>query len=88
MSYENIFPMFNVSNNLYSFKNNKLWKHFAGDYNMFYGEYKPYHVTFVANSNSNYDKIFNTIEFRADSWEDNKLVNTTFDTLKVWNEYQ
>lgn len=88
MSYEGIYPMFNISNNLYSFKNNKLWEHFSGDYNMFYGEFKPYHITFVANSNSNYDKIFNTLEFRADSWDNNKLINNTFNSLDVWNEYQ
>jgi hypothetical protein len=88
MSYENVYPMFNVANNFYSFKNNKLWEHFSGDYNMFYNEFKPYYITFVANSNSNYDKIFNTLEFRADSWNNNKLINNTFNSLDVWNEYQ
>ena len=35
------------------------------------------------------DKIFNNLEFRSDSWDKNgKLLNTTFDTLTVWNEYQ
>ena len=90
MSYENVPAMFNVNNKLFSFKNNKLWEHFAGDYNMFYGEFKPYSFTVISNADSPYDKIFNNIEYRADSWyKDNILAyNNTFDTLEVWNEYQ
>lgn len=90
MSYENVPAMFNVNNKFYSFKNNKLWEHFAGDYNMFYGEFKPYSFTIISNADSPYDKIFNNIEYRADSWyKDNVLAyNNTFDTLEVWNEYQ
>ena len=34
------------------------------------------------------DKIFNNLEFRSDSWDkSDNLLNTTFDTLTVWNEY-
>ena len=89
MSYESIYPFFNIQNKLFSIKENKLWENFEGDYNIFYGEFKPYHITFVANSNYNVDKIFNTVEFRADSWNGNNLLNhNTFDTLEVWNEYQ
>lgn len=90
MSYENVPAMFNVNNKFYSFKNNKLWEHFAGDYNMFYGKFKPYSFTVISNADSPYDKIFNNIEYRADSWyKDNVLAyNNTFDTLEVWNEYQ
>lgn len=90
MSYENVPAMFNVNNKLFSFKNNKLWEHFAGDYNMFYGEFKPYSFTIISNADSQYDKIFNNIEYRADSWfkDDSLAFNNTFDTLEVWNEYQ
>ena len=89
MSYESVYPFFNIKNKLFSIKNNKLWENFEGDYNMFYDEFKPYYVTFIANSNPNTDKIFNNIEFRADSWNGNNLLNNnTFDTLEVWNEYQ
>lgn len=88
MSYEGVYPLFNIKNNLFSIKNNKVWKHFAGKYNTFYGSFKPYSITFIANSNPTIDKIFNTIEFRSDSWENGTLLNETFDTLDVWNEYQ
>mgnify|MGYP000065452469 CR=1 FL=1 len=89
MSYERVPAMFNVSSEFYAFKDGKMWEQFAGDYNMFFGEYKPFSITFVANAEEPNDKIFNTVEFRADSWDgDNLMSNKTFDTLDVWNEYQ
>lgn len=89
MSYERVPAMFNVSSEFYAFKDGKMWEQFAGDYNMFFGEYKPFSITFVANAEEPNDKIFNTVEFRADSWDgDNLISNKTFDTLDVWNEYQ
>ena len=88
LSYEGVFPMFNIDSKLFTIKNNKVWENFAGDYNMFYGEYQPYHITFISNDNPTVDKIFNNIEFRADCWDSNGLINKTFDTLEVWNEYQ
>ncbi|WCF56883.1 stabilization protein [Bacteroides phage PhiCrAssBcn5] len=89
MSYEGVPAMFNVSSEFYAFKDGKMWEQFAGDYNMFFGEYKPFSITFVANAEEPNDKIFNTVEFRADSWDgDNLINNKTFDTLDVWNEYQ
>jgi hypothetical protein len=43
----------------------------------------------VANAEEPLDKIFNTIEFRADAWDGTNLVPTkTYDTLDVYNEYQ
>lgn len=89
MSYENVPSMFNIKDRFYSLKDGKLWEHSAGDYNMFYDEFKPYSMTFISNPDEPYDKIFDNIEFRADSWDNDTLMNfDTFDTLDVWNEYQ
>ena len=67
----------------------KPWLHNEGEYNMFFGEYKPFYTTIIANPNATTDKIFNNLEFRADSWNNKgELLNTTFDTLTTWNEYQ
>ena len=89
MSYEKVPAMFNINSEFYSFNKGKLWHNFEGEYNMFYGEFKPYSITIVANQDEPYDKIFNTVEFRADSWNGDVLINNaTFDTLEVWNEYQ
>ena len=89
MSYEGIPAMFNIYSDYFSFKDGQIWEQFVGDYNMFYGEYQPYSITFISNENPSIDKIFNNIEFRADSWDGDKLINDeTFDQLDVWNEYQ
>lgn len=65
------------------------WLHNEGDYNMFFGVYQPFYTTVIANPDMQADKVFNNLEFRADSWDKNgNLLNTTFDTLTTWNEYQ
>lgn len=65
------------------------WLHNEGDYNMFFGVYQPFYTTVIANLDMPVDKIFNNLEFRSDSWDkSDNLLNTTFDTLTVWNEYQ
>lgn len=67
----------------------KVWQHNAGEYNMFYGNYQPFYTTIVANPDMQMDKVFNNLEFRSDTWDNNStLLNTTFDTLYTWNEYQ
>jgi hypothetical protein len=67
----------------------KPWLHNEGDYNIFFGVYQPFYTTIIANPDMPVDKIFNNLEFRSDSWDMNgNLLNTTFDTLTVWNEYQ
>lgn len=89
MSYERVPAMFNVGSEFYAFNNNKLWQQFTGDYNMFFGQYKPYSITVVANADEPADKIFNTVEFRADAYDGDNLAPTkTYDTLDVYNEYQ
>jgi hypothetical protein len=87
--------MFNVGNSFYAIAgmgggpySPRLWKQFEGVYNQFFGVTQPYSLTFICNQDEPYDKIFNNIEFRADTWDGETLTNETFDTLEVWNEYQ
>lgn len=89
MSYENTPYMFNIGSEFYAIKGGALWKQFEGEYNMFFGEYRPYSITAVSNADEPYDKIFNNIDWRADCWNAEGLSNeSAFDTLEVWNEYQ
>ena len=94
MSYGQVPAMFNINSDFYAIQYGKIWEQFAGDYNMFFDHYYPYSVTFVSNADEPYDKIFNTVEFRADCWTKDNSGNEvlasghTFDTLEVWNEYQ
>lgn len=67
----------------------KTWLRNEGDYNMYFDEYDNFYVTLIANPDPHIDKIFNNINMRTDTWDsEGNLLEETFDTLKVWNEYQ
>lgn len=93
-SYEDTPYFFNISDRGFFINKErggdkyKLWGHNEGDYNKFFGRYEPFYMTFIINPDKGSDKIFNTIEFRADSWNGTQLLDSTFDTLETWNEYQ
>ena len=87
-SYEDTPMMINIDNKFLSYKNNYIWEFFKGDYNSFYNEIKPYYVTWIANPEPMKDKVFNNLDFRSDTYSGDTLLNRTFDTLEVWNEYQ
>ena len=107
MDYNYANFMFNIDDSFYSLYDKNigagslsvLYKMFDGDYNDFFGETKPYHISYIANQNPINDKIFNTLEFRADTLKpDDKLVISDinskspnicpFNKVTVWNEYQ
>lgn len=90
MSYEKVPAMFNITSEFYAIKGGKIWKQFEGDYNRFFNVIQPFYVDIVSNSEEPYDKIFNTVEFRGDSWDssNNLILTSPFSTLDVYNEYQ
>ena len=95
--------IFNVKDGTYAIKSNKLYKLFEGNYNRFF-EYdsKPFWVTFTHNENPFNDKIYNTLEFRSDTYnyitkdeKGNAITpywdlsnNSAFNNIIVENEYQ
>lgn len=83
-------PFFiNLDNHCVSVHNGALWEQHGGNYNSFFGvNNRPYYTEVVVNPNPTEDKIFDNIEFRADSWNGNTLLDTTFDYLETRNEYQ
>lgn len=89
MPYSNIQTMFNLNSKMFTIKNAQIWSSWEGDYNRFYEVLQDYYVWHRVNGKSYTDKTFTNIEFRADLWDSDKLIdNETFDTLEVWNEYQ
>ena len=93
--YTDVETMFNVGTGFYSIKANSvgdqsIYQHSAGNYNEFYGEIKPYHLTIISNDDPQVDKVFTNLDYRADFFDsdNNYLENESFDTLEVWNEYQ
>ena len=89
-SYEKTPAMFNINSEFYSIKNGKLWNNFRGDYNSFFGEIKPFNFTIISNNLPQYNKIFNTVEYRAYTLDDNDkdTGESPFDFINVYNEYQ
>lgn len=109
IDYNKVRGMGNVKDNFYSVTDFdgdvKVWKMFGGDYNVFFkpadedeweSYYKPFYIQYNVNPEPTFDKTFDNVEFRSDSWDGNNLVtaiesagsNKTFDTLEVENEYQ
>lgn len=92
--YNNVETMFNIGTGFYSIKENdgtqSIYQHSIGNYNEFYGETRPYHLTIISNEDPQVDKVFTNIDYRADFFDSNNnyLENESFDTLEVWNEYQ
>ncbi len=74
-----------VGNSVY-----KMWRMHNGEYNNFFGAYDDFYTTVIANQDVEADKIFDTLEFRSDTWNSagELLPHRTFDTLVTWNEYQ
>lgn len=92
-SYGNV-PYFGyIDNQFISINNESVYKNEKGDYSEFYGEFKPFGVTVIANADAPYDKIFNTLEFRTSSQNDQanpsvQCSDYTFNYINVWNDYQ
>lgn len=95
MDYGGVASMNNIGNKFLSFttesnETSKMWEMWEGDYNMFFGEFKPYWITFISNTDPTMDKVFNNLEWRSVSYdaEGNYIPYDTFDTLRVWHEHQ
>lgn len=93
MSYGGTQAMFNYANGFYSLRetdgNVKLYQNNVGSYNNFYGEYFPFSISFIANDNPAYTKIFDTVELRADSYANDILTRKQpFSSIQAENEYQ
>lgn len=95
MDYGGVTSMNNMGNKFLSFTtsdndNSKMWEMWEGDYNMFFDEFKPYWMTFIANENPTKDKIFNNLEWRSVVYDKdgNYLPYSTFDTMRIWHEHQ
>jgi hypothetical protein len=69
--YVDILQMKNVWNEFVSIKNvdsnSSVWINNAGEYNKFYGVNKPFSIEYLFNPDPQYDKVFNTFEYRLDN---------------------
>ena len=69
--------------------NTKLYRHFDGEYNKFYDQYKPSYITLLVNPESNLDCVFNNIEYKSELYiNDIDQPASTLSSVHLWNEYQ
>lgn len=75
--------------------NKNIYEYQKDKHNFYFDKVVPYSIEFVSNPDPLKDKIFNTLEFRSDSWYDDSTPNAgkladfeTFDNLYISNEYQ
>lgn len=101
MSYEDISLLESYGNNVFTMYHSKLYQFGTGDYNMFFGNFKPWFINFISNgvsnqaNNSTLDKVFENLEFRMDRYSYNEIDdiwknehNKSLDYIHVYNEYQ
>lgn len=94
--YEDMHYMETINGHIYALPNNNVYRMFEGDdYCNLFGKTRDYYIKYKVNHKLNTDKVWTNLEYRADIFtnsNDSKtslpLSNETFDTLKVWNEYQ
>jgi hypothetical protein len=90
-----------LQDSLIAIKDNILWKQFNGEYLSLFGKNLGYSIDIISAENHTLDKIFSTIEFRAEVLEgsiqdaesqakdslNNKNI-LPFTKIRAWNEYQ
>lgn len=65
------------------------WDMFTGAYNSLLGTTYPYMIKLVANQYPTMHKVFDTIQWRSDSWSGNTyLPMHTFNKVRAYNQYQ
>lgn len=97
LSYEGIKYRLVLNGRMYLFQNQissgqifRTWLKNGIDETMMFGKKKPLRVVILANPEPMLDKTFSNIEYRADCFDsdNNYLAWNTFNTMRIWDEYQ
>jgi hypothetical protein len=103
MDYGSVPLMVNIDQSFYAITSEdntsnvlNLWEMWRGQYNEIFGEFKPFWLTFISNTDPDVDKVFNTLDWRTITYTDLTTNGeqgilapfTTFDTLRVWHDHQ
>lgn len=100
MDYGGIHLIESYDKDVFTLHDVELYRMFTGEYNLFFNysgssvNPKPWYITFISNGLDNkdmdFDKIFTNIDYRMDLFDSNGnyLPEESFNTIRVWNEYQ
>lgn len=84
---------FNIGKDFFTTYKSNIWKHYSGQHNYIYNEYKDYSVTYISNPEFNLDKIFSNVLLRGSVWPSDKQDSDRysvlpFNSIEVENDYQ
>ena len=69
--------------------NTTLYEQYKGNYNIYFGEQAPSFVILMLNPESDYDCVFDTIEFKSELYlDDIDQPDKTLTHIQAYNEYQ
>lgn len=69
--------------------NNSVYEQYVGDYNKFFGEYKPSYIILQVNPSVNLDTLFTNIFYRSEMYlNDIDQPDKTLTHIHAYNEYQ
>lgn len=101
MSYNGVSLLESYGNSIFTMHNSKLYEFGTGEYNMFFGTFRPWLIDFISNgvsnqaNNSTLDKVFDNLEYRMDRYSKDTTTGIwknehqkTLDYIRVFNEYQ
>lgn len=101
LSYNGISLLESYGNNVFTMHSSNLYQFGTGDYNMFFGTFKPWFIDFISNGVNNQanvstlDKVFSNLEYRMDRYSKdsetdlwNNEHQKTLDYIRVFDEYQ
>ena len=90
MDYTDLEAMYNLRGKTFVIPKSGIHSLWEGDYNTFFGTQKPYILRFIANAQPTMHKVFDTVQWRSDTWNSagKYLPRLTFNKLQVWNQYQ
>ena len=94
VAYDQTPFMFNLNDKFYAIKEGRLWELNSEEvgYNDIYNIDRVLDISFISNDNEPYDKVFDWIDYRSDSFDntDQRVCQNydTFNQIIVDNEYQ
>lgn len=66
-----------------------IYEQFKGDYNKYFGKYYPSYVILMVNPDSDYDKVFNNIQYNSELYLNNiDQPHLSLTHIQAWSEYQ
>lgn len=94
--YDKLNSLLPLNGTIYGIREGELHKMFEGlDYCNLFGKSVKYSMTYKVSKDTFVDKTWTNLEYRADIYDkgnlsdkNSSIINDTFDTLEVWNEYQ